>query len=90
MTAIEIPPGMTSARHRHPGEDFGYVIEGTIVRSQCPQHWGNRGEGGGHLRRRQRKAEHHTRTVKGSMSAASGGPHDNIHNIKTEIIDLRE
>ena len=29
--AIEIPPGVTSARHSHPGEDFGYVIEGTIV-----------------------------------------------------------
>src|SRR6202789_3657340 len=25
------PPGATSARHSHPGEDFGYVIEGTIV-----------------------------------------------------------
>ncbi len=29
--AIEIPPGTSSARHSHPGEDFGYVIEGTIV-----------------------------------------------------------
>jgi len=29
--AIEIPPGASSARHSHPGEDFGYVIEGTIV-----------------------------------------------------------
>ncbi len=29
--AIEIPPGITSARHSHPGEDFGYVIEGTIM-----------------------------------------------------------
>ena len=29
--AIEIPPGATSARHSHPGEDFGYLIEGTIV-----------------------------------------------------------
>jgi quercetin dioxygenase-like cupin family protein len=29
--AIEIPPGVTSARHSHPGEDFGYLIEGTIV-----------------------------------------------------------
>ncbi len=25
-TVIEIPPGVTSARHSHPGEDFGYVI----------------------------------------------------------------
>jgi quercetin dioxygenase-like cupin family protein len=30
-TVIEIPPGATSARHSHPGEDFGYIIEGTIV-----------------------------------------------------------
>jgi quercetin dioxygenase-like cupin family protein len=30
-TVAEIPPGVTSARHSHPGEDFGYVIEGTIV-----------------------------------------------------------
>jgi len=30
-TTIEIPPGAASARHSHPGEDFGYVIEGTIV-----------------------------------------------------------
>jgi quercetin dioxygenase-like cupin family protein len=29
--AIEIPVGGVSARHSHPGEDFGYVIEGTIV-----------------------------------------------------------
>jgi quercetin dioxygenase-like cupin family protein len=33
-TYIEIPPGVTSARHSHPGEDFGYVIEGTIVLQQ--------------------------------------------------------
>ena len=30
-TIIEIPTGGVSARHSHPGEDFGYVIEGTIV-----------------------------------------------------------
>jgi quercetin dioxygenase-like cupin family protein len=30
-TVAEIPPGASSARHSHPGEDFGYVIEGTIV-----------------------------------------------------------
>jgi quercetin dioxygenase-like cupin family protein len=28
---IEIPVGGVSARHSHPGEDFGYVIGGTIV-----------------------------------------------------------
>jgi quercetin dioxygenase-like cupin family protein len=28
---IEIPVGGVSARHSHPGEDFGYVMEGTIV-----------------------------------------------------------
>jgi len=30
-TVAEIPPGAWSARHSHPGEDFGYLIEGTIV-----------------------------------------------------------
>jgi len=28
---IEIPAGVSSARHSHPGDDFGYVIDGTIV-----------------------------------------------------------
>jgi len=38
-TLIEIPPGVTSARHTHPGEDFGYMIEGSIelyVDGQAP------------------------------------------------------
>jgi quercetin dioxygenase-like cupin family protein len=30
-TTVEIPPGAVSTRHSHPGEDFGYLIEGTIV-----------------------------------------------------------
>ena len=30
-TVAVIPVGATSARHSHPGEDFGYLIEGTIV-----------------------------------------------------------
>lgn len=30
-TYVEIPPGAVSARHSHPGEDFGYLIQGTIV-----------------------------------------------------------
>jgi quercetin dioxygenase-like cupin family protein len=30
-TVAEIPPGAWSAKHSHPGEDFGYLIEGTIV-----------------------------------------------------------
>ena len=28
---IVIPPGGESARHSHPGEDFGYLIAGTVV-----------------------------------------------------------
>jgi quercetin dioxygenase-like cupin family protein len=27
----EIPVGTASARHSHPGDDLGYVLEGTIV-----------------------------------------------------------
>jgi quercetin dioxygenase-like cupin family protein len=30
-TVAEIPPGAMSKRHSHPGEDFGYLIEGTII-----------------------------------------------------------
>ena len=30
-TVVEIPPGVTSTRHSHPGEDFGYLISGTII-----------------------------------------------------------
>jgi quercetin dioxygenase-like cupin family protein len=30
-TVVEIAPGATSARHSHPGEDFGYLIAGAIV-----------------------------------------------------------
>jgi quercetin dioxygenase-like cupin family protein len=30
-TVAVIPPGASSARHSHPGADFGYLIEGTIV-----------------------------------------------------------
>jgi quercetin dioxygenase-like cupin family protein len=29
--SIEIPAGVTTARHSHAGDDFGYVVEGTIV-----------------------------------------------------------
>jgi quercetin dioxygenase-like cupin family protein len=28
---IVIPPGGQSARHSHPGEDFGYLLAGTVV-----------------------------------------------------------
>lgn len=28
---IEIPPGVSTARHSHAGDDFGYLIEGVIV-----------------------------------------------------------
>jgi quercetin dioxygenase-like cupin family protein len=30
-TVVEIPPGALTARHSHPGEDFGYIIDGRIV-----------------------------------------------------------
>jgi quercetin dioxygenase-like cupin family protein len=29
--AIVIPPGGQSARHSHPGEDFGYLLAGSAV-----------------------------------------------------------
>jgi len=27
---VEIDPGVESGRHTHPGEEFGYVLEGTL------------------------------------------------------------
>jgi quercetin dioxygenase-like cupin family protein len=27
----EIPSGVAAGRHTHPGEEFGYVLEGTVV-----------------------------------------------------------
>jgi quercetin dioxygenase-like cupin family protein len=27
----EIPAGIAAGRHTHPGEEFGYVLEGTVV-----------------------------------------------------------
>ena len=30
-TMAEIPPGAATAGHSHPGQDFGYLIDGTIV-----------------------------------------------------------
>ncbi|MBY0494838.1 MAG: cupin domain-containing protein [Cyanobacteria bacterium] len=31
MIVAEIPAGVSSDRHRHPGENLGYILEGTIV-----------------------------------------------------------
>jgi quercetin dioxygenase-like cupin family protein len=31
MIVAEIPSGIASDRHSHPGDDLGYVLEGTIV-----------------------------------------------------------
>jgi quercetin dioxygenase-like cupin family protein len=28
---VELPAGVTAGRHTHPGEEIGYVLEGTIV-----------------------------------------------------------
>jgi quercetin dioxygenase-like cupin family protein len=32
--AVEIQPGASPGRHTHPGEEVGYVLEGTIVLQQ--------------------------------------------------------
>jgi quercetin dioxygenase-like cupin family protein len=35
VTAIaEIPPGVSAGRHTHPGEEVGYVLDGTVVVEQ--------------------------------------------------------
>jgi quercetin dioxygenase-like cupin family protein len=32
VTAVaEIPPGVAAGRHTHPGEEVGYMLEGTVV-----------------------------------------------------------
>jgi quercetin dioxygenase-like cupin family protein len=31
MAVAEIPGGVQSGRHTHPGEEIGYVLEGTVV-----------------------------------------------------------
>jgi quercetin dioxygenase-like cupin family protein len=31
MGVAEIPPGMSAGKHRHPGIELGYVLEGTVV-----------------------------------------------------------
>ena len=28
---VEIPPGVAAGRHTHPGEEVGYVLEGTLI-----------------------------------------------------------
>ena len=28
---VELEPGTTAPRHTHPGEEIGYVLEGTVV-----------------------------------------------------------
>jgi quercetin dioxygenase-like cupin family protein len=28
---VELPAGVTAGRHTHPGEEIGYVLEGTVV-----------------------------------------------------------
>lgn len=30
MGKAELPPGASSGRHSHPGEELGYVLEGTV------------------------------------------------------------
>jgi quercetin dioxygenase-like cupin family protein len=30
MLMVDFPPGITSAAHRHPGETFGYLLEGEL------------------------------------------------------------
>jgi quercetin dioxygenase-like cupin family protein len=37
---VEIGPGVESGRHMHPGEEFGYVLEGTLqleIDGRAPQ-----------------------------------------------------
>jgi len=40
LVRAELAPGGTSVRHTHPGEEFGYVLEGTAtfeIAGQAPQ-----------------------------------------------------
>jgi quercetin dioxygenase-like cupin family protein len=44
--AVEVQPGATVARHTHPGEEVGYVVEGTIVVEQDGKPAATLGAGG--------------------------------------------
>ena len=31
MAVVDVPPGATAGRHRHPGREIGYILEGSVV-----------------------------------------------------------
>lgn len=31
MALVDLPPGATAGRHRHPGREIGYILEGSVV-----------------------------------------------------------
>jgi quercetin dioxygenase-like cupin family protein len=39
MIAAEWPPGAATGRHTHPGDEYGMVVEGTLVTRQDGGEW---------------------------------------------------
>jgi quercetin dioxygenase-like cupin family protein len=34
MAVVDVPPGASAGRHRHPGREIGYMLEGSVVIDQ--------------------------------------------------------
>jgi quercetin dioxygenase-like cupin family protein len=39
LIATEWPPGVSTGRHTHPGDEYGTVVEGTVVTRQEDGEW---------------------------------------------------
>jgi quercetin dioxygenase-like cupin family protein len=39
LIATEWPPGVSTGRHTHPGDEYGTVVEGTVVTHQEDGEW---------------------------------------------------
>jgi len=39
LVAADWPPGVTTGRHTHPGDEYGTVVEGVLVTRQAEGEW---------------------------------------------------
>jgi quercetin dioxygenase-like cupin family protein len=39
MITAEFPPGVSTGRHTHPGDEYGTVVEGTVLTRQDGGEW---------------------------------------------------
>ncbi len=45
LITAEFPPGVSTGRHTHPGDEYGTVVEGTLVTRQDGGEWKTIGTG---------------------------------------------